>query len=182
MEIRMFHVLEKECYMRFEGLTALTMKITVFEMVCHAVWCICTNSSEKPAVHFQGCSVSYVWIRCYRYGERVDWGKAMPEPVGRGRVENAVKQRETLRRDFSSASLKNGSSHIQILIFCILLPLLGWPDLCPDLLCSYVCIVISVYALFTFSDDRRSSFCEVSIDVFHTVWCHVSEDSLSWLL
>jgi len=56
----MFCILENECYMRFKGLTALPMKITVFEMLCHVVWCICTNSSEKSAVHLQGSSVSCV--------------------------------------------------------------------------------------------------------------------------
>lgn len=56
----MFHILENECYMRFKVLTALTIKIIVFEMLCHVVWCICTNSSEKTAVHFQGSSVSCV--------------------------------------------------------------------------------------------------------------------------
>jgi len=56
----MFHILENECYMILKGLTALTMKITVFEMLCYVVWCICSNSSEKPAVHFQGSSVNCV--------------------------------------------------------------------------------------------------------------------------
>jgi len=53
-----FHILENECYVKFKVLTALTFKIIFFEMLCHVVWCICTNSSETPAV--QGSSVSYL--------------------------------------------------------------------------------------------------------------------------
>lgn len=79
-----------------------------------------------------------------------------------------------LGRDFSSSSLTNGSSDIPVPIFDVLLPLLGWPDLCSGLLCSYMCIVFTV---FTYPDDRSSSFSEVSIDVFRTVWFCVSEGS-----
>jgi hypothetical protein len=44
--------------------------------------------------------------------------------------------------------------------------LLYWPDLCPDLLCSYMCIVLTVYAVFTYPDDRSSSFCELSSTLY----------------
>jgi hypothetical protein len=151
-EIGMYNILVNDCYVKFEVVKALTVKVPVFWdiMLCSVAF-MHQRLGETCCLHCQGSSVSFAWRKCHRYWEkRVDWGWASRQGGELRMQRNKVR---LLERCFSSPALTNGHFQVQILICCILVAQLGWPDLCSDLLCSYICLVFAVYALFTYPAD-----------------------------